>query len=115
MSTPTQKKAIKELTYEEFIASLQFYAIGLAETTCSIDRDEYWGKDESKRIGYKLLSKASSIKDENFDVRSTLSLSMKGEQSDIEVVNIHVSFELHFHARVVRKEFVDQFCGSEIR
>jgi preprotein translocase subunit SecB len=112
---PTEKKAATELSYESFIASIQLYMIGLAEASCSIDRDEYWGTAEEKSISYKLTSKASSVEDDSFDARSTLTLTLSGDKSKKQFVKISVSFDLHFHADLTKKEYVDQFCKSEIR
>jgi preprotein translocase subunit SecB len=113
--TSAEKKTIKDTAYADFIASLQLYTVGLVESSCAINRKDYWGKDEEKSISYKFSSKSSSLEDDHFDARSTLSLTMSGEKSKIQMVKIIVAFDLHFHVNVAKQQFVDQFCESEIR
>ena len=112
--TSAQKKTVNEPSYADFIATLQLYSIGLAETNCSINRPEFW-KKEKANINYQLISKASDIGDEAFDAKSTLTLAVTGEKSKTQAVQITVAFDLHFHAKIARKEFVEKFCESEIR
>jgi preprotein translocase subunit SecB len=115
MVTTAEKKIAKDSGYAAFIASLHLYSIGLAESSCSIDRDEYWGKDEEKSVSYKMMSKPLALQEKTFDARSSLTLTITGEKSKAAIVKIVVTFELHFHASPITKELVDKFCESEIR
>lgn len=115
MPTIAEKKSNLTPDYQTFIASLELYTIGITEISCKIHRDEYWKKDEEHVINYKLKSKPVSIEQKHFDARSTFALDMTGEKSKSTVIRVEASFDLHFHAPVVSKEFVEQFCESEIR
>jgi preprotein translocase subunit SecB len=114
-TTAERKSNLKPAAYQAFIASLDLYTIGLTEMSCKIQRDEYWKKDEEHVINYKLRSKSVSIEQKHFDVRSTFMLDMTGEKSKSTVIRVEASFDLHFHASAVSKEFVEKFCESEIR
>ena len=101
--------------YPKFIESLQLYTIGLCESECSINRADYWGGEEARDITYEMTAKASSVGDDAFDAKASLTLSVTGEKSKKVMVRISVSFDLHFHAKTRNKEFVERFCESEIR
>jgi preprotein translocase subunit SecB len=115
MSEAAEKKSAPTTDYQAFIASLELYTIGLKESSCKIDRDEYWKKDEEHLNSYKLTSKLSSIEQKHFDVRSTFTLEITDEKSKTALVRVVATFDLHFHASPITREFVEQFCDSEIR
>lgn len=115
MTETTEKKATLAADYQAFIASLELYFIALAEASCKINRDEYWKKEEEQLNSYKLTSKSSSIEQKHFDVRSTCALDVMGEKSKSTLVRVVVTFDLHFHASPITKEFVEKFCDAEIR
>jgi len=101
--------------YAAFIAALRLYNIGLKESSCSLDRDEYWKTDAEKKLDYKLTSKSNGQDKKHFDAESTLSLTLCGERPNSPVLRLSATFDLHFHGESITKEFVQQFCGSEIR
>jgi hypothetical protein len=115
MTAIAKKDPSRAGDYGAFIASLELYMIGLADSECQIDRKDYWGKDEGKRVSFKLSSKPVSIDKKHFDVRSTIVLSMMGEKSKSTVVRITATFDLHFHAEPLERELVHKFCESDIR
>lgn len=115
ITTTAKKDSPKVADYQTFITSLELYMIGLAESACEINRKNYWGKDEGKRVSFKLSSKPVSIDKTHFDVRSTIALTMIGEKSKATVVKITATFDLHFHADPLEKDLVDKFCESDIR
>lgn len=115
MTATEKKETAKAEDYQTFISSLQPYMIGLAESSCEINRKDYWAKEEGKNVSFKLTSKPTSVDKKHFDSRSTLALTMTGEKSKATVVKINATFDLHFHANSINKEFVDKFCESDIR
>jgi hypothetical protein len=114
MPTTTEKRSKAAFDYTAFIESLELRTINLKESTCEINRDEYW-KDEERSIGYKFSSEPIGIKGAYFDARARLELLMSGEKSKSSMVKIAATFDLHIHAKTALKEYVTKFCKSEIR
>jgi preprotein translocase subunit SecB len=115
MIVTDKKEAAKVDDYQAFISSLELYMIGLAESSCEINRKDYWAKEEGKNVSFKLTSKPNSVDQKHFDARSTIALTMTGEKSKATVVKINAAFDLHFHAKPINKGLVDKFCESDIR
>jgi preprotein translocase subunit SecB len=114
MPTTIEKKSKTTLDYTAFLASLHLYTINLKEAACDIDREAYWEHKE-KNVSYKLTAESAGIKEDSFDVRSKLEVSMTGGKSKAHVVKIAATFDLHFHAKAIPKAFVDKFCSADVR
>ena len=115
MPATTEKRSNTAADYKAFIASLQLYTIGLAESSCEINREAYWEEGQEQSISYKLTSKPLQSDHGHFDVRSALTLNVSREKSKPPVIRVAVAFDLHFHAESLTKEFVEKFCESEIQ
>ena len=117
MPTITERRSQAAADYKAFISSLQLYTIGLAESSCEINRDGYWEDGEEQSISYKLISKPLKSDHEkgHFDVRSRLEVAISRGKSKPPVLRVSAAFDLHFHANSLTKDFVEKFCESEIR
>ena len=114
MPTSTEKRAKAPLAYTAFIESLYLHTISLKEASCEINRDAFW-KNEEKGIAYKFTAEPVKIEGKHFDARTRLELTMSEEKSKSIVVKIAATIDLHIHAQAAPKEYVKQFCESEIR
>lgn len=115
MPETIQKRAVAAPSYTEFLKSLHLSIIALKESSCEIDRDRYWKERKERNISFKLLSKPTSVNEEHFDIRSTLTLNVNTQKATSSVVKVSATFDLHFHAEPIIEEFVEKLCQSEIR
>jgi preprotein translocase subunit SecB len=113
--TMPEAKAQNSTEYQEFIADLDMYYLALSEASCKINREAFWEKDSEHRIAYNLKSKPVCVESKSFDVRCVFTLAMTGEKSKSPVVNVVAEFDVSFHSSKPKKEFVEEFCKSEIR
>jgi hypothetical protein len=113
--TTTEKRPKLAFDYTAFIGSLSLHTINLKETSCEIDRDAFW-KGEDRSIAYKFTAEPiGTAKEEYFDARARLEVTVAGDKSKSNMVKIAATFDLHVHAKATPKEYVKKFCDSEIR
>jgi preprotein translocase subunit SecB len=112
MPTTTEKKA--KPTYAEFIGSLQLNTIYLREAACEIDRDSFW-QNQDQKITYDLSASPTKIDDDYFDASATLVVNVVGEKSKTKLIKISAKYDFHVHTKLASKEFIEKFCGSEVR
>lgn len=116
MTSTAEKKATLIPDYQQFLRSLDLYMVALSDVNCKIDRDEYWRreKDDERNTTYRIETKSTAIEADSFEVRSTLTLEIKGEKSKSAAVRIVASFDLFLDSKTTSKEFIDRFCESDV-